>query len=166
MSKESLEQGQQWLVSLLSLCQMPAKVAGEERSNTLEPGVNNWLTIDTENYDLEQIQALIGSGGSVIDAIQSLANATLNQDPDPEAHTYYIVEISQYREQRFQKLKEIGLQAVEQVRATGEEAEIRALSSVDRRHLHQLLKEFPEIETQSHGQEPDRRLIIRLKEPI
>ncbi len=105
MSKESLEQGQQWLASLLSLCQMPAIVAGEERSNTLEPGVSNWLTIDTANYDLEQIQALIGTGGSVIDAIQYLANATLNRDQDPEAHTYYIVEVSQYREQRFQKLK-------------------------------------------------------------
>ena len=165
MSKELLEQGQQWLEKLLQLCQMPAIVTGEERSDTLESEVSYWLTIEAGNFSLEQIQALIGTGGGVIDGIQYLANASLNRHQAPDSSTYYYtVEISNYRQQRLQKLREIGIQAVEQVRTSGVEAEIRALSSVDRRQLHHLLKSFPEIETHSHGQEPDRRLIVRLKE--
>lgn len=163
MSQELLERGEQWLGSLLELCQVPAKVKGVERSDALESGLNYWLIIDTSELNLEQIQAFIGSEGSVIDGIQSLANATLNRDQEPESHIYYTIEISSYREQRLQKLREIGLKALEQVRATGEEAEIRALSSIDRRQLHHLFKEFPEIETHSQGQEPERHLIVRLK---
>jgi len=164
MSQELLERGEQWLGSLLDLCQIPALVKGQERSDALESGLNYWLTIETKDFDLEQIQTLIGSEGMAIDGIQSLANATLNQNQEPESHIYYTIEVGGYREQRLQKLREIGLQAVEQVRSTGEEAEIRALSSVDRRQLHHLIKEFPEVETHSQGQEPDRYLIVRLKQ--
>lgn len=164
MSQELLGRGEKWLGSLLELCHMPAPVNGQERSDALESGLNYWLTIEASEFSLEQIQALIGEGGSVIDAIQSLANATLNRDQEADAHIYYTIEISSYREQRLQKLREIGLQALEQVRSTGQEAEIRALSSVDRRQLHHLLKGYPEIETQSQGQEPDRHLIVRLKQ--
>jgi spoIIIJ-associated protein len=159
-----LEQGQQWLEKLLQLCQMPSIVTGEERSDALESEVSYWLTIETENFHLEQIQALIGPGGNVIDAIQYLTNASLNRHQEPDSSIYYTVEISNYRQQRLQKLREIGIQAAEQVRTSGVEAEIRALSSVDRRQLHHLLKDFPEIETHSQGQEPDRRLIVRLKQ--
>jgi len=162
MSKELLEQGQQWLEKLLQLCQMPSIVTGEERSDTLDSEVSYWLTIEAGN--IEQIQALIGPGGNVIDAIQYLVNASLNRNQEPDSSIYYTVEISNYRQQRLQKLREIGLQAAEQVRTSGAEAEIRALSSVDRRQLHHLLQDFPEIETHSHGQEPDRRLIVRLKQ--
>ncbi len=164
MSQELLRRGEQWLESLLELCQIPAKVKGEERSNALESGLNYWLTIDASEFNLEQIQALIGEGGSVIDGIQSLANATLNRDQEPESHIYYTIEISSYREQRLQRLREIGLKSLEQVRATGEEAEIRALSSVDRRQLHHLFKDFPDVETHSQGQDPERHLIVRLKQ--
>lgn len=163
MSQELLGRGEKWLESLLDLCQMSASVKSQERSDALESGLNYWLTIEASEFNLEQIQALIGEGGSVIDGIQSLANATLNQDQEPDAHIYFTIEISNYREQRLQKLREIGLQALEQVRSTGQEAEIRALSSVDRRQLHHLLKEFPEIETHSQGQDPERHLIVRLK---
>jgi len=37
-----------------------------------------WLTIDETNLTPEQIHVLIGSEGHVLDAIQYLANATLN----------------------------------------------------------------------------------------
>lgn len=165
MSQELLGRGEKWLGSLLELCHMPAPVKGEERSDALESGLNYWLTIEASEFSLEQIQGLIGEGGSTIDALQSLANATLNRDQEEaNKHIYFTIEISSYREQRLQKLREIGLQALEQVRSTGKEAEIRALSSVDRRQLHHFLKEFPEIETHSQGQEPERHLIVRLKQ--
>jgi spoIIIJ-associated protein len=111
MSQELLGRGEKWLGSLLELCQMPASVKGQVRSDALESGLNYWLTIESSEFSLEQIQALIGEGGSAIDAIQSLANATLNRDQESDAHIYYTIEISSYREQRLQKLREIGLQA-------------------------------------------------------
>jgi spoIIIJ-associated protein len=53
-------------------------------------------------------------------------------------------------------------QAVQQVRETQTEFVIKQLSSADRRYIHQLLEEFPDIETHSQGREPNRHLIVKL----
>ena len=53
-------------------------------------------------------------------------------------------------------------EAVEQVQATQEEYEIAALSSAERRQMHNFLKTHEGLETFSRGKEPDRRLVVRL----
>ena len=40
---------------------------------------------------------------------------------------------------------------------------MHGLSSADRRAVHGLLSEYPDLENFSQGQEPDRFLVVRLK---
>ena len=54
-------------------------------------------------------------------------------------------------------------EAVAQVRETSEPFEMHGLSSADRRAVHGLLSEYPDLESSSQGQEPDRFLVVRLK---
>ena len=35
------------------------------------------------------------------------------------------------------------------------------LSSAERRQIHNLLKDMEDMETESRGQEPDRRLVVK-----
>ena len=51
---------------------------------------------------------------------------------------------------------------MQQVRETKTEFAIKQLSSADRRYIHQLLEEFPDIETHSKGREPNSHLIVKL----
>jgi spoIIIJ-associated protein len=41
--------------------------------------------------------------------------------------------------------------------------EIKSLSSVERRLIHHFLEESDDLETYSRGQDPDRRLVIKMK---
>jgi spoIIIJ-associated protein len=161
MSESQLQQrGQQWLETFLDLANMPASVTTEMRETFSEKSC--WLTIDHSALKPEQLDSLLGNGGSVLDSIQYLANSILNIGRDQDEQIAYTIELDGYRERRQQELMQIAKQAAEQVRQTGQEYEIKSLSSAERRQLHTIIKESPDLDTYSRGQEPDRRLVVRL----
>lgn len=120
-----------------------------------------WLTINQNNLQPEQIQILIGAQGTVLDAIQYLANATLNANQPQDGQAVYTIELDGYRVRRQAQIEELASSAIEQVRATGQEVEIKSLSSAERRQIHTFLKEYQDLETFSRGKEPHRHLVIR-----
>lgn len=154
MSDRPIDRGQQWLKQLLNLAACPAEVQAEEKPDCY------WLTIDHTNLTPEQIKILIGPQGAVLDSIQYLANTILNLGQSPEQQAAYTIDLDNYRCRRQGELEAIALNAVAHVRETGEEFEIKSLSSAERRQVHNLLKEYDDLETFSRGQEPDRRLVV------
>jgi len=134
-----------------------------ETNTSADDKPNYWLTIEQTKLTPKQIQILIGSEGTVLDAIQYLANAILNLGQDDEAQAAYTVELDGYRLRRQEELRALAAHAAQTVRETGQEFEMKALSSAERRQVHTFLKECEDLETQSRGQEPDRRLVVRLR---
>jgi spoIIIJ-associated protein len=128
---------------------------------------NYWLDIKADNLQEQQIQRLIGQDGIVLDSIQYLASILLNlhlstETENQENRNFYTVELAGHRSKRLADLQSLAEQAVQQVRETQSEFVIKQLSSADRRHIHQLLEDFPDIETHSQGREPNRHLIVKL----
>lgn len=159
---ETMQRGKQWLEDLLKLSGFPATVEatlGEEE----EDSTSYWLTIDREHLTPNQIQTLIGGQGSTLDAIQYLANSILNITAEPDRQGAYTVEINGYRIQRQAEIRALVEDAAVRVRETGEDFEMKSLSSAERRQIHTLLKDSEDLETFSRGQEPDRRLVIKKK---
>lgn len=166
MTDIRMQRGQQWLETLLHLIEVSADVKAElesayvESSDFQEPH-SYWLTIDETNLKPEQIQVLIGADGNVLDGIQYLANASLNLD-QPQAHqASYTIELNGYRVRRQAEIRALAEHAAEQVRASGQEVEIKSLSSAERRQVHTFLKDFTDLETFSRGKEPHRHLVVR-----
>lgn len=159
------ERGKQWLEQLLKLAQFPVSVKADVQAipDADEPSDGYWLTIDETKLTPAQIQSLIGHDGVVLDAIQYLANATLNMGQEREQQASYTIELNGYRLQREAELRVLAEGAVQQVRETGQEVEMKSLSSAERRQIHTLLKDYEDLETYSRGQEPDRRLVIKLR---
>jgi spoIIIJ-associated protein len=155
-----VQQGQQWLEKLLTLSGLPTQVQADGDKRASEGSF--WLTIDDSKLTPEQTQTLIGSDGSTLDAIQYLANTTLNLGQPEESQTAYTIELGGYRVRRQAELQSIAEAAAQRVRETGEEHEMAALSAAERRQVHTYLKTFEDLETYSRGREPDRRLVIRL----
>ncbi|MGF1537832.1 MAG: protein jag [Elainellaceae cyanobacterium] len=154
--------GQQWLEQLLSLTGMPAPV--EADLSLMETEGSCWLVIDGEALSEAQTDQLLGNKGHALDAIQYLANTTLNMDSAPDEQCAYTIELNGYRAQRQVELEAIAQAAAQHVRDTGESYEIPSLSSAERRQVHTLMKDYDDLETESHGREPDRRLIVKRKQ--
>lgn len=161
-----MQRGQEWLKTLLLLTGVSAEVGGNleaaqpQIGDSEEPD-NYWLTIDEKNLKPEQIRTLIGTDGSVLDAIQYLANSVLNLNQPQEEQASYTIELNGYRVKREAEIRELAEAASEEVRTTGREVEIKSLSSAERRQIHTFLKEFADLETFSRGKEPHRHLVVR-----
>jgi spoIIIJ-associated protein len=154
------QRGQQWLQSVLHLSGIDANVTPTDAPEFWEDTC--WLVIDHASLTDEQVSALTGDGGSVIDALQYLANTTLNIGVEADQQGAFTVDLAGYREQRYAELKAIADNAAEEAHETGQEVELRDLSAAERRQVHTILKAASDLETYSRGQEPDRRLVVRV----
>lgn len=161
--ENQLQLGKNWLEQLLSIMGLAAKV-NTEGFETVKTNLNsNWLEIDVSNLSLEQKQQLIGKQGESIDAIQYLANTILNIGADPNLQSSFVIELDGYRVRRNQELAILTQEAIEKVKATGQEVEIARLSSAERKQVHSLLEQVEDLVSESRGLEPDRKLIVRFR---
>ncbi len=163
--ESQLQSGKQWLEQLLDFMGLAAQVTTEGFETLTTDLKSNWLNIDGSNFTPEQRQQLIGNKGESIDAIQYLANTILNLNADPETQNSFVIELDGYRVKRNQELAALTQKAIDRVRKTGQEVEIPSLSSAERKQIHSLLENVEDLMTESRGQEPDRRLIVRLQQP-
>ncbi len=159
MSDKQLERGQQWLTQLLELGKIPAEVSATQEADGC------WLTIDSTQLTHEQVALLLGENGRVLDSIQYLASAILNIGQAPEEKGAYTIELDGYRVRRLAQLREVADNIAASVRASGQEEEVRSLSSAERRQIHTFLQDESDLETFSRGEEPDRRLVVKLRTP-
>jgi spoIIIJ-associated protein len=163
--EQQIQRGQQWLEELLRLMGMPTQVTigepGEEGSAIANPC---WLVVNEANLTPAQIEIAIGQKGEGIDAIQYLTNTLLNLGVEPGSQQAFTVEINGYRVRRQAELLAWAEEVAQQVRQTGQGVEMKSLSSAERRQVHTFLQDAEDLETESRGQEPDRRLIVRLRE--
>ena len=109
-----------------------------------------------EGHDLGM---LIGRHGQTIDAIQYLAHAILFRGRYDERKPV-VVDAAGYRDRRQATLDALALRLAEQAAATGQRVELEPMSAVERKIVHEKLKDDPEVETESEGTEPNRFVVI------
>ncbi len=160
METSRAQRGQQWLEEVLQYAAIQTSVRSEKSPEFWEDSC--WLVIDETPLPPEQIQALMGSKGDVLDSLQYLANTILNLGRESEQQGAFTVDLAGYRLRRYAELQAIAERAAIAARETGAEVELKALSAAERRQVHTILKEHTDLETQSRGQEPDRRLVVSL----
>jgi spoIIIJ-associated protein len=99
---------------------------------------------------------LIGKHGQTIDALQHVANAALHR---AGVHKSVTVDAAGYRERRRVTLEAIAVRGAERAE-TGERVALEPMTAVERKVVHERLKEFPGVETTSEGTEPNRYVVI------
>ena len=109
--------------------------------------------------DGHDLGMLIGRHGQTIDAIQYLANAILFHGRYDERKPV-IVDAAGYRDRRQVTLDALALRMAEQASATGQRVELEPMTSVERKIVHEKLKDDPEVETTSEGTEPNRFVVV------
>jgi spoIIIJ-associated protein len=109
--------------------------------------------------DGDDLGMLIGRHGQTIDAIQYLANAIVfrgrYEDRKP-----IVVDAAGYRDRRQATLDALAVRMAEQASATGQRVELEPMTAVERKIVHERLKDDPEVETASEGTEPNRYVVV------
>jgi spoIIIJ-associated protein len=101
---------------------------------------------------------LIGKHGQTIDAIQSLVNVVASRLAEDAKRV--VIDAAGYRERRRAALSYIALSAAKRVLATGEPQALEPMSSVERRFVHERLKDYGGVTTTSEGAEPARYVVV------
>jgi spoIIIJ-associated protein len=109
-----------------------------------------------DGYDLGM---LIGRHGQTIDSIQYLANAIIFRGRYDERRPV-VVDAAGYRDRRQATLDALAIRMAERASATGQRVELEPMTAVERKIVHEKLKDDPEVETASEGTEPNRYVVI------
>jgi spoIIIJ-associated protein len=99
---------------------------------------------------------LIGKHGQTIDALQYVASAAMFRSGGGKPVT---VDAAGYRDRRRQTLEGIALGAAEQA-ARGERVLLEPMTSVERKVVHERLKDVDGVQTASEGAEPNRYVVV------
>lgn len=119
--------------------------------------------VENENEHQEELLSpssmLIGEHGNNLAALEYLLKKILQKKfKDLPKFT---LDINEYRVKRLEDLKQDVKAAAKEVRLYKKEVPLRAMSAFERRIVHLLLAEYPDITTESVGQDPNRRVIIK-----
>lgn len=106
----------------------------------------------------EDLGLLIGRHGQTIDAIQHLAYRVAFRGCPTRKRV--VVDAAGYRERRAAILEHDADEAVEEALRLGAPVALDALNAVERRVVHEYLRDREEVETYSEGVEPDRHVIV------
>ncbi len=99
----------------------------------------------------------IGRHGQTIEAVQHLAQRiVLRGGGGPRV----VVDAAGYRARREAALRAQADEAAAAAVRTGRAVELEAMSSAERRFVHEYLRDRGGVDTHSEGEEPDRRLVV------
>ena len=102
---------------------------------------------------------LIGEQGRNLVALEHLLKKIIRKKHGEDFK--FTLDINDYRIRRLEALKQDVKNAAKEVRMYRRQAVLRPMSSFERRVIHLLLAEYPDIATESIGEEPNRRVVIK-----
>ncbi len=106
----------------------------------------------------EDLGYLIGRRGDTLDAIQHLANYTINRDI--EGRVRINVDAESYREKREDSLRRYARKKAQQVLKARRRTTLEPMNAYERHVSHAALQDMENITTHSTGTEPNRRVVI------
>ena len=114
--------------------------------------------------DKSTMGMLIGHRGETLDAMQYLTSLAVNRNRKQEGYTRVSIDTEGYREKREETLARLARKIAGQVKATGRSRTLEPMNPYERRVLHATLQNHPYVATRSEGEEPNRRVVIYLKD--
>lgn len=104
---------------------------------------------------------LIGYRGETLESIQNIISAIANKETS--ARVKIIVDILNYKEKRRNSLEILAKKVEKTVIKSGKPYRLEPMNAYERKIIHTALQESSEVTTNSVGEEPYRRVIVRKK---
>lgn len=148
-NKEKITATVKKIVSFMNLdCQVEIQEeAGSESKATL-----------VSIYTPDNVRFIIGKNGQNLKALEYLLRAILLKSNDSRN---IVVDINDYKKSRASFVIDTAKQAVSRVRNTQKAEVLTPMSAYERRIVHMELAAYPDVATESIGDEPQRRIVIK-----
>ena len=136
------------------LMERVARAAGIDATVEIRDGADGLHA----EYVGEDLGLLIGHHGQTIDAIQHLAYRFASKGDSERVSV--LVDAAGYRDRRAAVLRATADQAAQTAVSRRRAVPLEAMSALERKVIHEHLKDRHDVETYSEGQEPSRRLVV------
>lgn len=115
------------------------------------------IIIHSENSSL-----LIGKGGRTLSSMQNLLRSAIIKET--KMNVSVILDVENYKERQQKNIEKLAIKLAKEVRRTKEAITMDSMNSYERRLVHSVLSEFKGIKTESEGEEPNRKVVIKPEE--
>ncbi len=105
---------------------------------------------------------LIGRRGETLDALQYLTSLYVNRGQ--EGYTRVTLDTENYRAKREESLRRLANRMANRAVKTGRKVVMEPMNPYERRILHSALQQNDAVATHSEGEEPNRHVVITLKQ--
>lgn len=102
---------------------------------------------------------LIGKNGKTLQSLQTILRQSLYVKT--KMHINVILDVENYKEKQHKNIEFLAKKLAKEVRQTKIEIKMDRMNSYERRLVHEILKDFKGIKTESEGEEPNRYVVIK-----
>lgn len=138
------------------LSQIFEKMEVDAQIDTFEDDDNVVITVGSEKIGL-----IIGRRGETLDSIQFLTSLVINRDK--ESYKKVVIDVENYRQKREESLVRLSNKLADRVVKYKKSITLEPMNSYERKVIHSSLQENQYVETYSVGDEPNRKVVITLK---
>ncbi len=146
--------------SLLTMMGIAASIAPQAKPVVEgEEGATAPITLDIKGDDLG---ILIGRRGQTLSCLQHIVRLIVGHQT--AAWVPIDIDVEGYKQRRYEALRALSWRMAEQVKASGMPFTLEPMPAYERRIVHLVLAEHPDVTTQSVGEGEDRKVVILPKE--
>lgn len=107
----------------------------------------------------DTLEELVGRDGEVLEALQELTRLAVHRATGRRSRL--MLDIGGFREDRRKALTQIGQEAVEEVRNSGQSKSLEPMSPFERKAVHDVVAAAG-LRSESEGEEPNRYVVVYL----
>jgi len=111
------------------------------------------------NLKSKENEILLGKDGETLNKIQKILNAIIKRKINDQI--FLELDISGYKKRKTEYLEELAKTLADEVILTKKEKILPPMSAKERRIIHLILSQRKDVKTESFGQEPERRVVIK-----
>lgn len=149
--EDVLEHIKELVKDITTLMGLTVNMEIKKREDTLT------ITIYSDNNAV-----LIGKNARTLDALNTIVKQSIYKELGENYK--FVLDVSEYKQKREWNLEKMAKQIAREVAKTGVEAKLDPMNSYERRIIHNTLTNNKKVYTKSEGLEPNRYVVIKLKE--
>lgn len=123
-----------------------------------DPTEGQQVLVDVQGDDLS---ILIGRRSETLNALQYISSLIVGKEL--ERWTPLTLDVQGYRARRDRQLRQLARRMAEQAVQSGRKQVLEPMPANERRVVHLELRNHPQVQTESTGEEPNRKVMIILK---
>jgi len=131
---------------------------GVEGNVEVTPPLSDGPTTVMINSD-DAARYLIGKGGQTLQALEHVIRLMWSRHTGE--HTSLVVDVNDYRREQASKVTQLAHDAATRVRISGKSEALEPMTAAERRIIHTELATYNDLVTESIGQDPNRRVVIK-----